>query len=333
LGEYPAYSLRPALDLGQAMKMWKSVGLLVLIMSTLPMTASCQLDSSKLEFFPHHKGDVWQYRHGNMFAPVGTLNTRTLVVEDTILPNGKRYFGIGAATHPEFTTFYRIDSLQRLQVFRKTDSTEWNVYRLGEKDSSIWTIKFPYLSDALLMYRAPYYFRFNGIFSTYAFGSNREIMEFQQGGTHYEEGGDTTIFLKGPRCYLMRGIGIYREETHDEVEAYSQLTGAIIGGINYGTVVASVSKAVGSLQFSLLPNYPNPFNPSTTFSFGIPTRSHVRLNVFDLLGREVASVVSEEMPAGTYTRQWNAAGLPSGVYFYRLQAGSFNETKRLLLLR
>lgn len=85
--------------------------------------------------------------------------------------------------------------------------------------------------------------------------------------------------------------------------------------------------------FELQQNYPNPFNPSTTISFSIPSRSFVSLKVFDTLGREVATIVSEEMPAGNYSRQWNAANMSSGVYFYRLQAGSFIETKKLVLLR
>ncbi len=86
-------------------------------------------------------------------------------------------------------------------------------------------------------------------------------------------------------------------------------------------------------NFGISQNYPNPFNPSTNISFNIPKRSLVSLKVFDLLGREVATIVSEEMSAGSYSRTWNAVNMPSGVYFYRLQAGSFNETKKLVLLR
>jgi hypothetical protein len=86
-------------------------------------------------------------------------------------------------------------------------------------------------------------------------------------------------------------------------------------------------------HFSLDQNYPNPFNPSTTISFRLPSQSFVTLRVFDALGREVSILLTGELPVGTYARQWNAAGLPSGVYFYRLQAGSFTETKKLLLLR
>jgi hypothetical protein len=94
------------------------------------------------------------------------------------------------------------------------------------------------------------------------------------------------------------------------------------------------------MQFRLEQNYPNPFNPSTTISFALPSRSFVSLKVFDALGREVAVLVFEELFAGTYSSQWNAEGLSSGVYFYCLsvrtpsgQAGSFTETKKLILLR
>jgi parallel beta-helix repeat protein len=85
--------------------------------------------------------------------------------------------------------------------------------------------------------------------------------------------------------------------------------------------------------FELYQNYPNPFNPSTTISFLLPSKSFVSLKIFDLLGREAATIVSEEMSVGSYSRQWNAANMSSGIYFYRLQAGSFIETKKLILIK
>jgi hypothetical protein len=86
-------------------------------------------------------------------------------------------------------------------------------------------------------------------------------------------------------------------------------------------------------RFTLSQNYPNPFNPTTTISYDLPKESFVSLKVFDLLGREVASLVSEEMSAGNHSRQWNTSNVSSGIYFYRLQAGTFTETKKLVLLR
>ena len=85
--------------------------------------------------------------------------------------------------------------------------------------------------------------------------------------------------------------------------------------------------------FKLLQNFPNPFNPSTTIFFSLPLRSFVSLKVFDLIGKEVTTIVSEQLSAGNYSRKWNAEGLRSGVYFYQLQAGSFTETKKLILLK
>lgn len=80
-------------------------------------------------------------------------------------------------------------------------------------------------------------------------------------------------------------------------------------------------------------NYPNPFNPATKMSFAISHSSFVTLKVYDVLGREVARLVNEKKPAGEYMVQWNAANLPSGVYFYQLRAGSFVQTKKMLLIR
>jgi Secretion system C-terminal sorting domain len=86
-------------------------------------------------------------------------------------------------------------------------------------------------------------------------------------------------------------------------------------------------------EYSLYQNYPNPFNPVTTISFSIQTRSFTSLKIFDITGKEVATIVSEELPAGTYSRQWDATKMSSGVYFYRLQTGSYRSTKKLIVLK
>jgi hypothetical protein len=85
--------------------------------------------------------------------------------------------------------------------------------------------------------------------------------------------------------------------------------------------------------FALFQNYPNPFNPSTIINYTIPHSGHVMLKVFNLLGEEVASLMDKQLPAGRRQVEWNAGGLASGVYFYRLQAGGFAETKKLILMR
>ena len=86
-------------------------------------------------------------------------------------------------------------------------------------------------------------------------------------------------------------------------------------------------------KYSLDQNYPNPFNPATKIKFSIPADENVSLKVFNVLGQEVATLVNKQMKAGSYSFDWNASNLSSGVYFYRIEAGSFNLTKKMLLLK
>ena len=92
-----------------------------------------------------------------------------------------------------------------------------------------------------------------------------------------------------------------------------------------------------NVKFDLLQNYPNPFNPSTILSFVIGHSSFVLLKVYDILGREVATLVNEEKSAGSYEVEFkpesSVLNLASGIYFYRLHAGDFTETKKMILLK
>ncbi len=129
-------------------------------------------------------------------------------------------------------------------------------------------------------------------------------------------------------------------------------TDSIKGWISgfYGTILHTTNGGVTFIEdetfsyqpkdFLLSQNYPNPFNPSTTIRFTISDLPSGRqglqftiLKVYDLLGREVVTLVNEEKPAGSYEVEFNAANLPSGIYFYQLRAGSFVETKKMVLLR
>jgi hypothetical protein len=97
----------------------------------------------------------------------------------------------------------------------------------------------------------------------------------------------------------------------------------------------SVGQASSQLPkiYNLRQNYPNPFNPSTTISFSLPSKSFVTLKVFDIMSREVTTLINKELSAGNYLQKWNAVNISSGIYFYRLQAGAFTETKKLVLLK
>ena len=103
------------------------------------------------------------------------------------------------------------------------------------------------------------------------------------------------------------------------------------------TDIQNISSEIPT-QFMLSQNYPNPFNPSTVISYTIGTSqlavsSFISLKVFDLLGREVSTLVNEKQNAGTYSVQFDGSNFSSGIYFYRLSSDNFTETKRMILLK
>ena len=110
----------------------------------------------------------------------------------------------------------------------------------------------------------------------------------------------------------------------------------VVSSLSTPLSVSSADGIPGS--FELFDNYPNPFNPSTTIQYSIPTQSIVKLKVFDMLGKEIMTLVNEEQIAGTYQVQWNGRDgmgsvVPSGVYFYRLEGSGIVKAKKLVLLK
>ncbi|MCW9096486.1 MAG: T9SS type A sorting domain-containing protein, partial [Ignavibacteriaceae bacterium] len=113
------------------------------------------------------------------------------------------------------------------------------------------------------------------------------------------------------------------------------LCGTENGGIFIADLIpTNVDNINNSLvNFSLQQNYPNPFNPGTIITWQLAVSSDVTIKVYDVLGNEVATLVNEEKPAGKYEVKFNGSGLSSGLYFYQLKAGSFIQTKKMLLLK
>jgi len=109
--------------------------------------------------------------------------------------------------------------------------------------------------------------------------------------------------------------------------------------MNILSPVVNVENENVPATFNLSQNYPNPFNPVTSLQYAIGSRQFVTLKVYDLLGREVETLVNEEKPAGEYEVEFNAANLlpkgslTSGIYFYQLKAGSFAETRKMVLIK
>jgi len=102
----------------------------------------------------------------------------------------------------------------------------------------------------------------------------------------------------------------------------------------YSYIPTDVIEITGEFNdYSLSNNFPNPFNPATKIRFRIADFGFVSLKVYDVLGNEIATLVNEEKPVGSYEIEFDASHLTSGVYFYQLRAGSFNQIKKMVLMR
>jgi hypothetical protein len=118
----------------------------------------------------------------------------------------------------------------------------------------------------------------------------------------------------------------YPKDSEPDIGAWESTRGFSVG-------VESQPGSEIPKAYALHQNYPNPFNPSTSIEFALPKAGFVTLKIYNMLGEEVATLVSEKLPAGNHQRVWEAKGLASGVYLYRLQAGEFLQTKKLIWVR
>ncbi len=113
------------------------------------------------------------------------------------------------------------------------------------------------------------------------------------------------------------------------------MVGAIIDGVRYGSILLDIHKVPDEVpsNYKLEQNFPNPFNPSTIIKFSLIKSSFVNLTVYDQLGRDIVTLVNEKKSAGVYQYVFNANGISSGIYYYRLQANDFIETKSMMLFK
>lgn len=139
--------------------------------------------------------------------------------------------------------------------------------------------------------------------------------------------GDITNFCNlSQQTYHYAGVSLWEYTQIDSPYVWSEYTSA--------WPLTSVQEGTGTPDsYSLSQNYPNPFNPSTAISYKLSANSYVTLKVYDVLGREVATLVDEKQNAGTHVVSFNASRLPSGVYFYRLNAGTFTATRKMLMIK
>jgi hypothetical protein len=303
--------------------------LLAALFSFIATTSSAyaQTDSA-LGFFPLNVGDLHQFHYHYSYTwPCNppTLNTHSSyhneqVLGDTLLPTGfhyKRILSNVAGDQP--VSYLRVDSATA-NVYRFVDGFPPREVLIDSLRSSVGS---SFLRDDIPA-------ECTAIDTMTVLGVPTLVKRYR-------------FYIAPPQFYaLAYGLGRVEHISFDgDDPCYSvpiffsrDLAFARINGQEYGTYV-SVSEQQGELptHCELSQNYPNPFNPTTTIEFSLPQAGYVSLTVYNLFGQRIATLVSKEFQPGKHKVAWEATGVASGVYFYRLKAGEAVQTRRLILLK
>ena len=171
-------------------------------------------------------------------------------------------------------------------------------------------------------------------------------MDAGSGDDWYDAGSETNFYPNPPETMDSIALKIFTNGTHAKggfrgikiQYMHNQINGHVIDSVVTVNIFGDKATAIDVSRetpqsFTLSQNYPNPFNPTTSIRYTVSSITNVRLAVYDILGREVAILVDEEKTAGSCTVKFNGSNLPSGVYFYRLEANGFVQTKKMNLLK
>ncbi len=253
-------------------------------------------------YYPLHVGDIWKYEH---HGSIIVERSRIEVVKDTLLL-GQQYF------IKDFQRTYLNTLSEGRSSIERFDSTGI-LYT--------WKNNAPKVS-----------FKFSKcIGDTFHVGSDYPLLLIDK-----KDKLDFMIIPDIANAHLFYSDGLGLVGSTGEL-TWSGLVGAFIDGelIWADTSIITSIDRVDEIpkKFILHQNYPNPFNPNTAISYELPVGANVKLVVYDVLGREIIILVNEEQNPGTYTANFNSQGLSSGMYIYRIEAGKFIQTKKMLLLK
>ena len=293
---------------------------IVVTIFILPRINYCQVDSLK-SFFPLQIDNRWQYEVKHVFMFDTTISyIVSTVLKDTIFENqSNSYYEVKVAFSgkPFYDTlkYFRYDSLLKSIIeYNELGGGEGLLFKLDAFENECWD----YFGVEVCC----------GIDTLFVFGENRPCKIFY---TH-----DNT-----PPAWsyiLTDDLGAVRigDDQSWGFTVYSEynIEYAKINGEEFGDFVGiSYDKTNTVESYFLYQNYPNPFNPATTINYRIPRRSLVLLKVYDILGREVSTIINEEKPAGSYEVEFEGTDLSSGIYFYKLQTENYTYMRKMILMK
>ena len=260
-------------------------------------------------YYPLQKGNIWQYRSADLMDP---SYFEIKIIGDTTMPNKVTYRTFNGGSG--FGSNYLRQENSKVYAYERTDSTE---YLLLDFSANI--------NDTMC-------FRNNGNSAIVLKAKYRDTTAHRNLWLFIDAVGTSSFRYDFADWMVEDSVGLVN--IIGEPGMTWHMTGAIIDGKIIGTITGvKKQELIIPNHPSLFQNYPNPFNPSTEIRFSLPNQSHVSLKIFDLLGREIAVLANEVLEAGDHSVKWNAADAPSGIYFYRLEAGKFVETKKMILLK
>jgi Secretion system C-terminal sorting domain len=302
----------------------------------LVLSESARITNDTLvDVFPLSVGNQWTYRYFTVAVSWPEGNPGTISIDSGRVT----YFVSGSATDTDSTSWiFQVErDLIRHETFSSIGEPDRDTSYSMRDTSSCDLIESHLAQHQLYRNANPYLIR-NDVFPfTREYLDTTMICRYRQVG----QGDSTTLesWIAPPpdgqfqsTFTFKKGLGLIRY-------IYNSGTADIFETNNHFLLSSIITTASQEIRFStpsalfLYQNYPNPFNPYTTIKFEVPKASHVSLSVFDILGREVSVLVNDRRDAGVYGVKFDGSNLASGVYFYRLQAGTYVETRKLLLLR
>jgi hypothetical protein len=270
-------------------------------------------------YFPLKVGNTWYYRTWYFPFPMIGSYHKEYIDKDSLI-NGIKYYKL-------------IKNLNNYEWLR-IDSVKGNllVYSPGSGCGSYSNDKIidslaSSLNDQInCLYNFYFTRRCNGIGTTVIFNDSVRYKSFSRDG----------LFVGG--MTYAKNFGVIKSCSGEPppCQVFTDLIGCRIDGIVYGdTNLVNIEQTSSEVPngFFLYQNYPNPFNPVTNLEFGISDLGFVELKVYDINGRQVAILVNEKLSPGNYKIRFDGSNYPSGIYYYKLEAGDFSEVRKMILLK